>query len=243
MELNKWLEIYNWIRELLKISYEKDVEATLILAQILKDLKPPLNELSSLIKGRKIIVFGAGPSLDSMLEDIIEYVGPDLLHREYTLFAADGAVQALLEYNIVPHIITTDLDGDIEALMRAAERGSIMLIHGHGDNIDKVTNIVPIMKKITSKIIGTTQVEPVPPLQNFGGFTDGDRAVFTAHYFRASKVIMVGMDFGNIVGRRSKPRSTPSNSSAASDVYKRQTLSDTVPQCVKKVYVKEIPLL
>ncbi|ADI32461.1 6-hydroxymethylpterin diphosphokinase MptE-like protein [Staphylothermus hellenicus] len=261
MEYSEWFEIYNWIRKLLGISYEKDVEATLILAQILKGLKPPLNELSRLIKRRKIIVFGAGPSLDPVLEDIIKYTDTDLLHRKYTLFAADGVTQALLEYNIVPHLVTTDLDGDIEALMWAAKKGSLMLIHGHGDNIDKITSIVPIIKKITSKIIGTTQVKPIPPLQNFGGFTDGDRAVFISHHFKASKIIMVGMDFGSIVGRRSKPwlknneKAWPAKKIKLDIAFKLisqlackekiliYTVSDTVPQCVKKVSVKEIHLL
>jgi len=39
----------------------------------------------------------------------------------------------------------------------------------------------------------------------FGGFTDGDRAAIISATFGASSVILAGMDFGEYVGRYSKP--------------------------------------
>ena len=39
---------------------------------------------------------------------------------------------------------------------------------------------------------------------NFGGFTDGDRCVFLAEYFNASKIVLIGMDFGQEIGKYSK---------------------------------------
>jgi len=45
------------------------------------------------------------------------------------------------------------------------------------------------------KVIGTTQSRPTNGLYNFGGFTDGDRAVFLAKHLDALKIILIGFDF------------------------------------------------
>ncbi len=52
--------------------------------------------------------------------------------------------------------------------------------------------------------IGTTQATPIGKVNNFGGFTDGDRCVFLADYFNAKKIILLGMDFGTRIGGYSK---------------------------------------
>jgi hypothetical protein len=41
---------------------------------------------------------------------------------------------------------------------------------------------------------------------NFGGFTDGDRAVFLAIGMGAKLVALAGMDLGQVVGRYSKKK-------------------------------------
>ncbi len=35
-------------------------------------------------------------------------------------------------------------------------------------------------------------------LYNFGGFTDGDRAVFLAHHFGSRSIQLLGFDFENV---------------------------------------------
>ena len=57
--------------------------------------------------------------------------------------------------------------------------------------------------KFKSKV-GTVQVKPFGSVRNFGGFTDGDRCVFLAEHFKASKILLFGFDYGNIVGKFSK---------------------------------------
>ena len=42
-------------------------------------------------------------------------------------------------------------------------------------------------------------------VHNFGGFTDGDRAVFLAVQLGAKKLILAGMDFGKVVSKYSRP--------------------------------------
>ena len=54
--------------------------------------------------------------------------------------------------------------------------------------------------------IGTTQTDKFGKLENFGGFTDGDRCVFLAETFKPKKIILFGMDFGNKIGKYSKKK-------------------------------------
>ncbi|GIS96634.1 MAG: hypothetical protein CM1200mP23_4400 [Nitrososphaerota archaeon] len=51
-----------------------------------------------------------------------------------------------------------------------------------------------------------TQTKPIRKINNFGGFTDGDRCVFLADYFKAKKKILLGMDFGTRIGKYSKSK-------------------------------------
>ena len=90
----------------------------------------------------------------------------------------------------------TDLDGDEDAIKKISKTKSIFVIHAHGDNIEKLQ-----MVKKMKNCIGTTQTNPFNKVQNFGGFTDGDRGVFLASYFNAKKIILFGMDFGNQIGK------------------------------------------
>ena len=41
-------------------------------------------------------------------------------------------------------------------------------------------------------------------MENFGGFTDGDRCIFLAEYFNASRIVLISMDFGQEIGKYSK---------------------------------------
>jgi len=84
--------------------------------------------------------------------------------------------------------------------LQADKMGSIMVVHAHGDNVNLLRNLVPKMKNC----IGTTQVKPLHNVYNFGGFTDGDRAVFLANEFKAKTIVLIGMDFGDKIGRYSK---------------------------------------
>jgi uncharacterized Rossmann fold enzyme len=52
-------------------------------------------------------------------------------------------------------------------------------------------------------IWGTTQSLPHNTLFNFGGFTDGDRAILTAIHFQSPIIGLLGFDFGKKIGRYS----------------------------------------
>ncbi|MBU4189948.1 MAG: DUF115 domain-containing protein, partial [Candidatus Thermoplasmatota archaeon] len=80
--------------------------------------------------------------------------------------------------------------------------GAIAMIHAHGNNINRLERYVPMFN---GKLIGTTQAKPFDNIYNFGGFTDGDRAVCLSDHFGAKKIFLAGFDFKN-VGKYSKSK-------------------------------------
>ncbi len=194
MTLEGWEEKYKEILREFKFSKKKDIQSARILNLILKD-KFDLKKLEQKIRNKTVFVIGAGPSLTSALPFLKKF-------KDITKIVADGATRALIENNIKPDIVVTDLDGSWKFLKRAADNNSVMVVHAHGDNIEKL----PL--SLTFRFcIGTTEVKPFGKIQNFGGFTDGDRCVFLARHFGARKTILFGMDFGTKVGRYSKEQS------------------------------------
>lgn len=187
----------DWTSEYARIARELglDKEADRKAAEVLDGLIQKADIERLRIMGDKItIVFGAGPSL----RDDIRKVKSEKLHRKgnIVLIAADGAVKALLQKGIVPAINVTDLDGDINAIMKANGKGTVTVVHAHGDNIDSLRDVVPELKNP----IGTTQTKATGKVHNFGGFTDGDRAAFLADRFGAELIVLAGMDFGDKIG-------------------------------------------
>ena len=77
--------------------------------------------------------------------------------------------------------------------------------------------------KNLENIIPTTQAKPTGLLENYGGFTDGDRAVHIAIYaLGINDITMAGMDFGSIITQYSRPNiATPQ---AIADEFKKKKL-------------------
>jgi uncharacterized Rossmann fold enzyme len=72
-----------------------------------------------------------------------------------------------------------------------------MFVHAHGDNMNMLLTAVP---RLHGMVVGTTQADPTVAggLDNFGGFSDGDRAAFLAQHFGAQKIILLGFDFNEV---------------------------------------------
>lgn len=71
------------------------------------------------------------------------------------------------------------------------EKGCVLVIHAHGDNVELIKEIVPEL----NSFVATTQAEPFDRVYNFGGFTDGDRAAIIAKEFGARKILLHGFEF------------------------------------------------
>ena len=216
MEFGLWEKYYIEILDDFGFSRENDEESAKLLDEILStEGCLTLDDLSQIVGfSDKFIVFGAGPSLKEhilMLKE--EY---DL--KDYVLVAADGATTALIEQKIAPDIVATDLDGNLDDILLANFRGANIVIHAHGDNMDKIASLTPFF----TSVLGTTQAQPIGNLYNFGGFTDGDRALFLAVALGASEITLAGMDFGDIVTRYSRPNIE--SDLAAADEFKKKKL-------------------
>ena len=188
-----WEKRYFSILKKLNYSEQKDKESALILDSILKKTDN-VRKLKTIIQDKTVLVIGSGPSLGIAI--------PKLKKLEKNIkIAADSSLKPLIDNGIFPDIVVTDLDGDEDAIKKISKTKSILVVHAHGDNIEKLQ-----MVKKMKNCIGTTQTNPFNKIQNFGGFTDGDRGVFLASHFDAKKIILFGMDFGNQIGKFSNTK-------------------------------------
>jgi len=191
MTIVGWDSKYKKILKDFGYSRKKDNQSCKLLDSLLPK-KTPIVKIRDLIENKPVFVIGAGPSLPSCISILKKY-------KKITKIVADGATRAIIENGLKPDIVVTDLDGDIKSLKKVGRTNTLMVVHAHGDNSDKI-NLVKNFKNCT----GTTQTKPVGRVHNFGGFTDGDRCVFLANHFNAKKIILLGMDFGTRIGRYSK---------------------------------------
>jgi len=177
MNWKNWMKIYEKIEEDFRFKRELEVESRDTLSKILGDRVLSIGDIKSIV-GKEVYVVGFSPSLEEEIE---------LIPDKATIIAADDAAVILNDLGLEPKIVMTDLDGDMDGLMRI--KNAAFGIHAHGDNI-------PLLQyaDFFSPRFGTTQIEPLYNVYNFGGFTDGDRGVFLATHFGA-RVHLVGFDF------------------------------------------------
>ena len=133
--------------------------------------------------GDEVTVFGNAPCLESDI-DSKGFAG--------TLVASGSSVGRLLDRGIRPDVVVTDLDGDIDSQIEASAKGAVTAIHPHGDNGDLIRMYAGSFK---GRILLTTQSTPENTVYDFGGFTDGDRAVCMAVHFGAGRIHLRGFDY------------------------------------------------
>lgn len=185
MEFRQWEPIYEEILHDFGWSREKDEEAARQLAGLISGKALDMSILKGKLEGKDVLVCGNALTLSNDLEAIDA--------GKYVVIAADGATSTLLEKGIIPDIIVTDLDGYIPDEIEANQKGAIMVVHAHGDNMKRLE----VVKNMVG-IIGTTQAAPIPGMvYNFGGLSDGDRCVFLASEFGAGSIILAGFDLGD----------------------------------------------
>ena len=192
MKILGWNSKYSDIVREFNYDKKKDFESTVILDSILKESNV-LQRIEDMIFSKTVFIVGAGPSLSSAI--------PVLKKTNATKIIADSALKPLIEHGIKPEIVVTDLDGDENFLKKIGKTKVIFVVHAHGDNIEKL----PIVENFQN-CIGTTQTKSFGKILNFGGFTDGDRAVFLANYFDAKRIVLFGMDFGTRIGKFSNTK-------------------------------------
>lgn len=193
MAITGWEKKYSEILKEFNYDKQQDYESAVLLNLILKN-PIPLKKLRQTISKKSVFVIGAGPSLSESIRYLKKF-------PKIPKIVADSAAKPLFDNKIKFDILVTDLDGDEKYLKKIGKSNSIFLTHAHGDNIAKL-QIIENFKNC----LGTTQTKPFGKIQNFGGFTDGDRCAFLANHFGAKNIILVGMDFGKIIGKYSNTK-------------------------------------
>ncbi|UCG03528.1 MAG: DUF115 domain-containing protein [Candidatus Heimdallarchaeota archaeon] len=204
-----WKESYYQIMEKLDFDTEADIQSVKLLEKYLikfnSDKKKDILSKLKIFQEQPVIIAGAGPSLKKDFSRV--FIGPYLkkILRDFKIITVDGATTLFKENNVVPSLVVTDLDGDLDAISWAIQKGTLALIHAHGDNQQQISSFFQKNSDFIFKtdVWGTAQCEPGQFLFNFGGFTDGDRAIFLAFHFQSPLIGLIGFDFGTQIGEYS----------------------------------------
>jgi len=178
MEFKEWEPHYSEILSYFGFDRTGDEEAARLLAALLP--RDNLLSLAALTCDNPVTVCGNAPCLKDELGKI-----------KGVVFAADAASDVLDENGIRPDAVFTDLDGASDRLLSLNKEGTIVVVHAHGDNIALLKHWVP---QFQGPLVGTTQGTPLSHVHNFGGFSDGDRAVFAADELGAEQITLIGFD-------------------------------------------------
>ena len=117
----------------------------------------------------------------------------DVVRSAEVVFAASNAVETIHDAGLGMDLMTTDLDKVPDTAVELSNQGTPVAVHAHGDNIPELERWLPEFD--LEFVLPTTQAEPVGPVENVGGFTDGDRAAFLADHLGAATLRFPGWDF------------------------------------------------
>ena len=198
MNFEEWEPLYLQIVKDFGYSVEEDRKSAEILADLIAKQRRPVNVdliLNSLIRGFRFVLLGPCP-LDGM-----EFgeVRKRVKTGSHSLATVGDGTGSALRAGLKPKLTFTDLDGAPQGDVDANNGGSVVVIHAHGDNIPALREWI---SKFPGPIIPTCQCKPFPGINNWGGFTDGDRAFCALRHFGAKNIEVVGFDFDKPCGSK-----------------------------------------
>lgn len=182
MKFEEWEPHYRKILDFFGFDPAGDDEAAHIASELTS--RDDLSLLEDACCGREVTVCGNAPCLKDELHLI-----------EGTVIAADAAADLLYKSGIRAGVIFTDLDGCEDSFIGMNSKGTILVVHAHGDNIPLLKKWIPLFE---GPLVLTTQGRPFGNVHNFGGFTDGDRAIFASKELGASDIRIIGFDLDDI---------------------------------------------
>ncbi len=192
MEYSRWAPRYESIRKEFGFPFDREVAAADLLERLLPPSArvDPLGRLRSRLEGREAIVVGSAPGAGPPPVWRLTAAGP-----APSLIAADQATAECLRAGLVPTVVVTDLDGPVPSEITANRKGSLVVVHAHGDNVPALEEWVP---QFPGELVGSWSGPPRDGLVDFGGFTDGDRAAYAAEEGGATRVLLWGFDFDRV---------------------------------------------
>jgi 2-amino-4-hydroxy-6-hydroxymethyldihydropteridine diphosphokinase len=192
MEWALWKPTYMEILSDFHFDPEKDIRAAMVLSKLVETRRIPNYRTIVDKLGEHVSICGASPSLEKEIGN---------LFGDETIISAGSATSRLMRKGIMPDVVVTDLDGEVEYQVEASSNGALLFVHAHGDNIPALREIVP---KLTGPLIPTVQCQPFGTVYNFGGFTDGDRCYTMARHFGIEDIRFIGWDTGNVFNETGK---------------------------------------
>lgn len=136
------------------------------------------------LDGERVAVAGGSPTLRHELDQV---------RTAAVVYAASTAADVLQDAGLEVDLVVTDLDKTPQTAIDASHSGIPVAVHAHGDNIPEIRRYLPEFD--VANVLGTTQAAPTNHVENFGGFTDGDRAGFIADSVGAGELVFPGWDF------------------------------------------------
>ena len=190
------VNIQTEVREYFGWEYQEDVKSAAAMSKFFTSENPfgvgdwsPKNrdlQLETLAvklrDAQQVVIVGASVSDDDFL---------DFDFENSVIIAADGSVGGVVGMGNVACVVT-DFDGNPH-LDKVAQNNMLFVAHAHGDNQKRWKSSLQEWSGYPRppRLILTHQVtELLPGMHNFGGFTDGDRAVCLA--------IALGVDIDKI---------------------------------------------
>ena len=122
-----------------------------------------------LTSSKRVLIVGAAAQKEALEKISLE---------DACIIAADGSVGALEDYQKLVCTVS-DLDGGAH-IDSAASKGQRFIIHAHGDNHNRWENILAKWSDLPEPpelVLSHQTNETFSGMKNFGGFTDGDRAL------------------------------------------------------------------
>ncbi|MFC6941425.1 6-hydroxymethylpterin diphosphokinase MptE-like protein [Salinirubellus sp. GCM10025818] len=144
------------------------------------------DRLRALFEDRTVAVAGGAGALAGESE-------LSLAREADVVVAASTAADVLAEAGVGVDLMVTDLDKNVGTARDLTRDGVPVAAHAHGDNVPAIREWVPRFD--LGHTLPTTQAEPRGPVENFGGFTDGDRGAFLADHFGADRLDFPGWEF------------------------------------------------
>lgn len=196
------------IKKSLSLNFDDDATAKDIINGFFKGTGEIKRKREAILKSRReqaenAAIFAPGPSLEEIMDNHDGF-------KEYSSMVdfifVDGAAKLALERGLKISLLITDLDGlTHQDIFRIHDdKNALVIIHCHGDNIQEVKKFLS-MVSIDERYIFTTQSAPSGNVYNWGGFTDGDRAIFAAFNLGYQRIYLVSMDVdADQIGRFSK---------------------------------------
>ncbi len=142
--------------------------------------------LRTILTGFPVIVFSVGRPLPAA----VKVAWKLRLFEICKIIAVDGAAIALASSNIVPDVVVSDLDADINDLIHVGKQGSIIVLRRKMEGTEKVLRF---FKKCIGPIVFYDSVA------KYDANSDLDAAVYLACKFHCRKVVLLGFDVsGNV---------------------------------------------